>query len=425
MIIHVVSAGEDIFSIARRYGVPAERIIRDNEFEDPNDLVVGQNLVILFYSSVYRVQMGDTLSGIAAQNGISVKQLYRNNPSLRAEPNIYPGQVLVLDFNQRKQGRLVTNGYTYTNIDPDILRRTLPYLTYVTIFTYGFTEEGDLLDIDDEAIITAAREIGTAPVMHVSTLGEDGNFSNVLASRVLRDDAVQSNLISQIISTMEQKGYAGVDVDFEYIFPEERDLYTAFVDRLTEEANARGFTVFVALAPKTDAMQPGILYEGHDYRGLGEAANMVILMTYEWGYTYGPPMAVAPIDKVTEVVQYALTEIPADKILMGIPNYGYDWTLPFVKGESMARSIGNVEAVDIARENGAAIRFASPAAAPTFNYYADGAEHEVWFEDAQSIASKLSLAGGLSLDGVSYWNIMRYFPQNWLVLNALYEITDV
>ncbi len=426
MIIHVVRSGEDIFSIARRYGVPAERIIRDNEIQDPNQLVPGQNLVILFYRSIYRVKMGDTLESIAEENNMTVKQLYRNNPILGGRPEIYPGQILVLDFNQRKQGNFKVNGYAYPNIDRDVLQKTLPYLTYITIFTYGITESGELIDIDDEEIIRAAREMGTAPIMHISTLGEDGKFSNELASRILRNERLQTELIANVLENLENKGYYGLDVDFEYVFPEYRDRYTEFIRRMTQTLNKAGYMVFVALAPKTSADQPGLLYESHDYPALGEAANMVILMTYEWGYTYGPPMAVAPLDKVRDVVEYAVSEIDPSKILMGIPNYGYDWTLPFVRGESKARSISNVEAVQLADDVGAEITFDRTSASPTYHYYdEEGREHEVWFEDAQSIASKLGLARGFDLEGVSYWNIMKYFPQNYLVLNALYDIEDV
>ena len=124
-------------------------------------------------------------------------------------------------------------------------------------------------------------------------------------------------------------------------------------------------------------------------------------------------MAVAPIDKVEQVVRFAVSAIPADKIFLGIPNYGYDWTLPF---------IGNVQAVEQAVQVGAPIQYDETAQSPHYNYWRDRAEHEVWFEDARSIRAKLALAGEFRLHGVSIWNIMRYFPQLWLVLNNLYDI---
>ena len=137
-------------------------------------------------------------------------------------------------------------------------------------------------------------------------------------------------------------------------------------------------------------------------------------------------MAVAPLNKVKEVLDFAVTQIPADKINMGIPNYGYDWTLPFVQGVSMAQSISNVQAVDIAREAGVAIQFDELAQSPFFNYYDEQwRQHEVWFEDARSIRAKLAQVPAYGFMGVGYWQLMRFFPQNWLVLNSLYDIEKV
>lgn len=130
---------------------------------------------------------------------------------------------------------------------------------------------------------------------------------------------------------MEQiltRGFQGLDIDFEYILAQDRDAFVDFVAYMQESISALGYPVSVALAPKTSDTQVGLLYEGKDYARLGAVADYVLLMTYEWGYTYGLPMAVAPLNKVREVVEYALTVIPADKIHLGIPNYGYDWTCP-------------------------------------------------------------------------------------------------
>jgi spore germination protein len=179
----------------------------------------------------------------------------------------------------------------------------------------------------------------------------------------------------------------------------------------------------VALAPKTRADQPGLLYEAHDYAALGAAADGCLLMTYEWGYAYGEPMAVAPLPSVREVLDYAVTEIPPEKLFLGVPNYGYDWPLPFVRGATRARSLSNQEAIRLALAYGAAISYDESAASPHF-FYSDGAgtAHTVWFEDARSLAAKLSLAAEYGLAGVGFWNLMRPFSQAYLVLDALYDV---
>lgn len=425
MTIHTVAPGETIYTIARQYGVPPARIISDNMLTDPNNLVVGQTLVILFYNQVHIVEAGETLYTIAADYGTSAKALLRNNPQLKGNTTIYEGQPIVIDYSGVTRGKLTTNGYAYPFIDRDTLRMTLSYLTYLTVFTYGFTPEGELVVPDDAELIALAKEYDVAPLMMLSTLTAEGKFSNELSTQLLNDPALQTTLINNVIAMLREKGYYGLEVDFEYVRPEERDAYTEFIRKITEAANAAGFTVGVALAPKTSANQPGLLYEAHNYGALGAIADFVLLMTYEWGYTYSEPMAVAPIDKVGAVVNYAVTVIAPEKITLGVPNYGYDWTLPFVEGESRARSLSNTAAVDLARRYNAEIKLDPVAMSPFFNYFADGKAHEVWFEDATSIEAKLDLATREGLRGVAIWNIMRFFPGLWLVTNGAWDIEDI
>jgi spore germination protein len=111
---------------------------------------------------------------------------------------------------------------------------------------------------------------------------------------------------------------------------------------------------------------------------------------------------------------------------MGIPNYGYDFILPYVQGVSRADSVSNVEAVELAADVGAAIQYDEVSQAPYFIYYDDqGRQHRVWFEDARSTLAKLDLYSEYGFEGVGYWNIMRYFPQNWLIVSNLYDIAKI
>ncbi len=423
MDIHVVRAGESLNSIAQEYGVSLARLMADNQLPDPSRLAVGQTIVIRYPQEVYTVQPGDTLESVSRTTGVPVRTLWQNNPNVRGESTVYPGQTLVLRYRGEKRGTLSVNGYAYPFIDKGLLQRTLPFLTNLTPFTYGFTETGALVDLDDRALIAAAKQMDVAPLMHLSTLTESGNFSNELANLVLNDMAVQDRLVAAIKTKLRDRGYTGLDVDFEFVFPQDAEPYANFIARLRRELEPLGYPVIVALAPKTSATQRGLLYEGHNYKLLGQAADQLLLMTYEWGYTYGPPMAVAPLPNVRRVVEYALTEIPAQKLWLGVPNYGYDWPLPFVQGESKATSISNQYAVQLALRYNAAIQYDQTAQSPWFRYTDEqGREHEVWFEDARSIQAKLALIPEYGLYGAGYWNLMRPFPQNWLVLSGEYNI---
>lgn len=421
MVIHVVQPGDSLYRIAQTYHAPLQLLIQQNELLEPYRLTPGQTIVVPQPVQVHTVRQGDTLSGIAAQHNTTVLKLLQNNPQLGGGDRIWPGQTLVISYGP-KLGTFAVNGYAYPNIDQRILRKTLPYLTYLSVFSYGFDSLGRILPQNAEALTRLARQYGVLPLLVLTTLGEDGQFSGERAQQLLRDPVARGALIENLAQTIAAQGFAGVDIDFEYIPSEDAAAYADFVRAVRARLEPSGLTVMVALAPKTSADQPGLLYESHDYAALGAAANDVLLMTYEWGYALSEPMAVAPINKVEQVVRFAVSQIPPEKIFMGIPNYGYDWTLPYIKGQSRARSLGNVQAVEQAVQVGAPIRFDAEAQSPHYNYWRERAEHEVWFEDARSIQAKLALAGEYRLRGVSVWNIMRYFPQLWLVLNQLYDI---
>ena len=423
MTIHVVSAGETVAGIAESYGVDPARLAADNAVPPSGALAVGQTLVVRFPRTVHAVQPGETLFSIARDNGLTVRQLWRNNWFLGGTADLRPGDALVLSFFDEKLGAAATNGYAYPFIQDALLRRQLPYLTYLTPFTYGITASGGLLPLEDDALLAAARQAGTRLVMHLSTLTESGQFSTDRAVLVLTDPQVQDQLVSDVLQTVRTRGFAGVDVDFEYLPGTQAADYAAFLSRLQRLLHAQGAFLWAALAPKTSADQPGLLYEGHDYAAIGAATDGVLVMAYEWGYTYGPPMAVAPLPNVRAVLDYAVTEIPPEKIFLGVPNYGYDWPLPFVQGTTRAQSISNQYAIELAIRYDIAIQYDEAAQSPFFHYTDDsGTVHEVWFEDARSMAAKLELIAEYGLQGAGFWNLMRPFSQTWLTLDSLYDI---
>lgn len=425
MIIHTISPGETFYSIATKYGISVARLLKDNGISNPDTPVVGQALLIRRPLEYYTVRSGDTLGSIAANNGTTLKILYQNNPEL-IDSTLFPGQQIVLSYDSPPSlGDLFTNGYAYPFISPEIQKKSLPYLTDFTVFTYGFDQEGNLIapEPDDLPVVEIARSFGASPVLLLSTLGPDGTFNSRLAGMLFDSPAATDNLISQLLAVMAKKGYRGIDVDFEYILPEDADNYVSFISLLRQRMNAAGFEVMVALAPKVSANQPGLLYEGHDYRGLGQSADAVLLMTYEWGYAFGPPGAIAPIGKVEEVINYALTEIPADKIFLGIPNYGYDWTLPFTPGQGRAKTISPGQAVELAAKYRTEILFDPQTASPYFYYTAeDGKRHAVHFEDVRSFDRKFKLLAEKGLSGFSVWTVMNDTPALFLLANELFNI---
>ena len=426
MYIHVVQRGDTLWSIANRYGVSTQRIILDNGLNAQPFLVEGQALIILVPEIIHTVRRGDTLASIASVYNTTEMELLQKNPNLIQNRQLRVGQQITIRFQGGNERNVYINGYAYPYIDREILTRALPYLTDLTLFSYGFTETGELIPIDDQPLINLAYQYKTAPIMLISSITEDGNFSGEKASLLFNDLQLQNTVINNMIAVMDEKGYLGLDIDFEYVNPEDGKAFIDFVRNTTERMHQNGYRVNVDLAPKTSSNQEGLLYEAHDYARLGAIADTVLIMTYEWGYTYGPPLAVAPLNNVRQVVTYAVSQIPSNKIMLGIPNYGYDWKLPYEKGVTRATSIGNEEAIRIAAENGATIQFDETAQSPFFEYYArDRSKHIVWFEDVRSILGKFNLISEFALRGGGYWNVMRPFSQNWALLSQKFKIQKV
>ena len=170
MIIHRVKTGQTPESIAEEYGIPVQSLLSENGLTSDEPLVTGQELVILVPEVTYTVKTGDSLYSVADEYGTTVNRLLADNPSLRGNPLIYPGQTLVIKYSGEKNRDIIVNGYAYPFIDEAVLRSVLPYLTYLTVFTYGFREDGSLIPADDAEITGIARSYGVKTLLLISTL---------------------------------------------------------------------------------------------------------------------------------------------------------------------------------------------------------------------------------------------------------------
>lgn len=424
-MIYTVKNGDTLYNIANQYGTTVENLVSVNGLTRPNNLAIGQNLWIPSNSSnarTYTVVQGDTMYAIATRLGITLEELIRANPQINNPDYIQVGQIINIPNTKRN---IEVNGYAIANISQRVLTRTLPYLTYLSIFSYQALSNGELTNLYEESLIESARQSQVSPIMVVTNIGESGGFDSQLASTILNNQEIQNTFINNIISTITAKNYSGVDIDFEYLYPSDREAYNAFLRNIKAKLTTLNLPLSVAVAPKYRDNQQGILYEAHDYKTIGEIADRVIIMTYEWGYVYGEPMAISPLREVEAVISYAVTRIPSSKILMGMPNYAYDWAVPFVMGTA-ANTITNTRALEIALENGATINFDSTAQAPYFNYTDNNGQNRVvWFEDARSIEARLNLVNKYNLAGVSYWTINNFFPVNWAVLSSMFNVVKV
>lgn len=466
MLIHVVKSGDTLWQISSYYNVAITKIINVNGLQYPNTLLIGQSLIIPTEDTIYTVKMGDSLWKIAQNYGLTVQAIVQANSISNADniypglklfipaarytlkagealwkiaqrfgvslnrlieandiqnPNlIYPGTILVIP---RKRPSTYVNGYIYdfTQASVQAVREAGDYLTYLSPFAYRIKEDGSLETIDDSSLINAAYVENIVPIMAITNFTSTELGLN-LAHVVLSSTDITQKLITNIINIMKDKGYLGVNIDFENVLPSDRENYNQFLELLVQRLHSENFFVSTALAPKVGESQQGLLYEAHDYKAHGKIVDFVVLMTYEWGYRLGPPQAISPLDKIKQVLDYAVTVIPREKIFFGFQLYARDWFLPHVQGME-AETFSMQEAISRAVKYGAIINFDSVSQTPFYGYTDNqGRDHQVWFEDARSAQAKFDAVKDYNLRGISYWALGFPFPQNWALLKDNFNI---
>ena len=427
MQIYVVKQNDTLFRIARSFGTTAEDITEANELPNPNNLVIGQALVIPIIGSFYLVQPGDNLWSISRRFQVSYQQLAAAN-------RIPVNQPLQIGFRlyipQRPKTNAEFNAYVEprgTSVAPVLessARDAAPYLTYLAPFSFQALRDGSLKEPllnNFPAIAKANNNV----LMMVITNQENDQFSAELGRILLNDIPIQDRFLNNIVTTAKKYNFRDIHFDFEHLRPADREAYNQFLRKAKTRFKREGWLLSTALAPKTSATQQGQWYEAHDYKAHGEIVDFVVIMTYEWGYSGGPAMAVSPIGPVRNVLEYAISEMPASKIMMGQNLYGYDWTLPFVQG-TIAKAVSPQQAIALAAANHVQIQYDTRAQAPFFKYTdKNGKQHEVWFEDARSIQAKFNLIKELGLRGMSYWKLGLSFPQNWLLITENFNVVKI
>lgn len=424
MQIHVVQRNQSLTTIARTYQTTVNDLVEANDIPNPNNLVIGQALVIPIVGSFYFVQPGDSLWSISQKVGVPYQQLATIN-RISLNQQLPVGYRLYIPPRTKRKAEF--NAYVEprgTSVAPILetsAREAAPYLTYLAPFSFQALRNGSLKEPLLNNFPAIARANNNVLMMVINNQ-ENDQFSDELGRILLNDIAIQDRFLNNIVTTAKKYGFRDIHFDFEFLRPADREAYNRFLRKAKARFNREGWLMSTALAPKTSATQKGLWYEAHDYKAHGEIADFVVIMTYEWGYSGGPAMAVSPIDQVRKVIEYALTEMPGNKIMMGQNLYGYDWTLPFVQG-SVAKAVSPQQAIEIAARNNVAIQYDTKAQAPFFNYTAqDGKRHEVWFEDARSIQAKFNLIKELNLRGMSYWKLGLAFPQNWLLIVENFDV---
>ncbi|BCJ93008.1 spore germination protein YaaH [Anaerocolumna cellulosilytica] len=425
MIIHVVQSDDTIQSIAEYYGISVDKLIQDNGLIDPDNLVVGQSIVIVEPETIYTVKEGDTLLNIANSYNMSVIQLLANNPYLSDREYLYPGDSIVISYTRKEL--LTTHGNTVPTINKATLRKTLPYLTYISVLNYTATNSGEIISYyDDTEIIQISKAYGVAPLMLLTTLTIQGEANLRVDFDLLLNEDFQNRQIENILTILKSKGYLGLNLSLQYISLTNIQLYENYFIKVTNRLNSEGYQVFVTINPNINLANNEVTFQKVDYSIINRLAQNIIFTSYEWAFSINPPSPITSISQTEVFLEYVLNYIPPDKIIIGIATLGYDWELPYVAGVSNVNliSFDNVNA--FAKEYDATIQFDDVSLTPYFTYTTkEFVNHVVWFIHSRTINAILDLVSKYNLKGISIWNITVFNPQLWLLVNSQYEIEKI
>ncbi|MFT4146985.1 MAG: LysM peptidoglycan-binding domain-containing protein [Mobilitalea sp.] len=424
MIIHVVQAGETIDTIAQKYEKSVESIIQDNELANPNNLAIGQAIVIVYPKEVYTIQQGDTLEGIANTYNVSVMQLLRNNPYLADREYIYPGETIVISYDAPKAD-ITTNGYAFPYINKSILRKTLPFLTYLSIFSYSISAEGELNTIDDTELINIAKAYGVAPIMVISNITETGAANIDILHSLLNDPERVNLLTDNVLNILKSKGYYGVNIDIPYIPPEDTQVFNDIISQISDRLHSENFKIFITITPITFEIYSETSHQVPDFTAIGQKVDGVNLLSYSWGRAYDVPIEIIPFYVFRFLLNLNNKLGILGKTTIGISTIGYIAEIPVVEGVSSAISITDTNAVILASDSGSTIYYNQINQTSYFYIFSYDKNYFIYFNDARGIDARTQLVPEYDLNGITIWNIMNFFAQMYLVINTQYSIIKV
>jgi spore germination protein len=424
MEIYVVKEGDTIDSIAERFGVPVERLILDNGFSSPVRLIVGQALIVAYPKQTHVVQEGDTLQSIAELYQVSIMQILRNNSFLADRAYIYPGETLIISYNTN--GSITTNGYVFSFIKKEILLRVLPNLTYLSIFNYTASEEGEIIQYrDDTELIQTSLEYGVVPLLMITTSSQTGEPNIEIAYNILLSEEAQDRNINQFMEIIKNKGYRGINMVFHYLSQNSQFLYLNFVNKVSERLRQEGLLFIITINYDLQIKNGDIKLEQIDYAAFNSFVDGIIFLKFVWGANTDPPAPIINNNNIRILLDYATQSVPPEKIMVGNPIFGYDWLLPYIEGRTIATSMTVNAVYELAYETGAVIQFDENSQTPFFYYnqiIGIPVEHIVWFVDVRSIVGINEIVKEYSLGGSGIWNLMFYYPQLWTSINSQFDI---
>lgn len=423
MDLHVVKSGDSLYKIAWHNDTTMSKLVEDNDVKKPSQLSVGQALVVRRSTQRHSVLAGETLHSIAKDHHISIQQLLRNNPMLKSDSQLFPGQSLTLSHdsaNRAQQPLIVLSG-----IDPtssyQAIHHALPFLSALTSPPYRFTPHGVLIPHAPCPALEHLWYSEPRTILQITCHNKSGFASGILSHILLSSDDAQQQILRQIPQVLTNTNSLGLNISFSPIHTKDAHAYVQFADKLCQKLSPMSIPVIITLPARTPRTEIDFSSSEYMYGQLAQTANFVLLSST--AIDFYTPHPILSIQELRTHIEAALTDIPPEKLIVELSGCGYDWTLP-IDYRRQPVPISHQKALDLAWQHRASIRYDNRSQSPWFRYIDNsGQEHEVWFEDAQSMKAKLELIIEYGLGGISVPTPDNLFAQMGLLLDSMFSIS--
>ena len=372
----------------------------------------------------YIVQPNDTIYSITRLFGITTAQLLLANPELQKE-SIAVGQTLRIPQGELVRPVIEVNGYASVTVDPEELQSVLPYLTYLSILGYDIRADGTLPPVNDTWLIEAARQKGVEPLMVITNIDPNidpvTGFSAELAHILLFDERVRRNMINNIVETLQQKNYSGVNVNFTEVYPSDYFSLAEFLRALTMRLHPLGLLLVIAPSISILIERQVPLTEANQYIPINSVVDRLILRTAQWVCTY-EYSGTSYIDQLQQAIDFIIRFISSRKILLSIPGCCYDFRLG-AQNNDLYSLLSSAQADALVQQTGGVFRIDPRSRTSHFTYFGyDGAFHEVLCQSDTNLRAPLDIVRAYNLGGVSFRTIEDFSVASYQMVTSRFEI---
>jgi len=297
----------------------------------------------------------------------------------------------------------------------DAMAAASDVLDSVSPVWYTPTDNGELVRSSETegsaTVIKQARAAGLSVIPSISNF-RDGEWDADLVSRIVHEPRLRRAHVEAVVDEVVTHEWDGIDLDYEALDVVDHDEFCGFVAELAAALHEQDRKLTVAVPAGTAESRPEL---ARLYKRLGKSADEVRVMAYDFAWQGSEPGPIAPTDWVDDVLAFVVRQVPPERVVLGLPGHAYDWG-----SGAQAKDLMFTEAEQLAENTGSKVHWNADAQVPWFAYTdADGLEHEVWFEDAPSLAAKLEVAHDYDVGGIFLWRLGGEDPRTWAVLERM------